>query len=240
MTFRRALVAASFFALSLPALAGEAEVRKAIGNILRDEGAIVSIQKAGYGGMYEVVMSNGDIVYVDDKGTYLLSGQLIDLKSKKNVTAARESELNRIKLADLPLNQAVKQVRGNGKRTLVTFEDPNCGYCKKLAKDLKELKDTTIYTFMIPILAADSMDKSRNIWCAKDKAAAWNDWMVEGKNPADAQCDNPIAKNAEMARRYRITGTPTMFLVDGNRLGGYLQLAELDRRITEAEAKSGK
>ncbi|MDP5238187.1 DsbC family protein [Uliginosibacterium sp. 31-16] len=235
-------MAASIAALSLPALAGEAEVRKALGNIMREEGKIVSLQKVSYGNLYEVVLSNGDLVYVDDKGSFLLMGQIVDLKTKKNVTAARESELSRVNIAELPLNQAVKQVRGSGKRTLITFEDPNCSYCKKLAKELKDLKDTTIYTFMIPILTPDSMDKSRNIWCAKDRAASWNDWMTENKAPVDAQCDNPITKNAEMARKYRITGTPTMFLADGSRLGGYLPPAELEKAISEAEskAKTGK
>ncbi|GAB2898660.1 DsbC family protein [Uliginosibacterium flavum] len=239
-SIRRAFVAASILAISLPALAGEAEVRKGIASIMREEGKIVSLQKVPYGNLYEVVLSNGDLVYADDKGTFLLTGQIIDLKNKKNVTAAREAELSRVNVADLPLKQAVKQVRGTGKRILVTFEDPNCGYCKKLAKELKGVKDTTIYTFMIPILSPDSMDKSRNIWCAKDRAASWNDWMTENKMPADAQCDNPIAKNAEMARKYRISGTPTMFLADGSRLGGYLPPDQLDKAINEAEAKVGK
>lgn len=128
-------------------------------------------------------------------------------------------------------------MRGNGKRILVTFEDPNCGYCKKLAKDVVNLKDTTIYTFMIPILAADSADKSKAIWCAPDRAKAWNDWMVDNKVPTGAgTCENPIAKNAELAHKLRVSGTPTMFLTDGNRLGGYVALAELDKAINEAGA----
>ncbi len=238
--FRRALLAACTLALSLPVLAGEAEVRKAVGNILRQEGSITSLQKVPYGDLYEVLLSNGDLVYVDGKGAFLVSGQLIDLKNKKNITAAREAELSRVDIAELPLKQAIKQVRGNGKRTLVTFEDANCGYCKKLAKDLKDVKDTTIYTFLIPILSPDSMDKARNIWCAADREKAWNDWMVDGKSAAEAKCDHPTQKNAEMARKYRITGTPTMFLADGSRIGGYVQLADLDRQISEAEARVKK
>lgn len=234
---RQAILAACTFAVAAPVLAGEAEVRKAVQGILREEGAITSLQKLPYGGLYEVVLSNGDIVYVDDKGGYLLSGSLIDLKSRKNLTAAREAELSRIDIAQLPLDQAIRQVRGNGKRTLITFEDANCGYCKKLATDLKELKDTTIYTFMIPILSPDSLDKGRSIWCAKDRAASWNAWMVDGKAPAQANCDSPLQKNGEMARKYRVNGTPTMFLADGTRIGGYVQLAELERMLGEAEAK---
>lgn len=239
-TFRRAFLAASALALSLPAFAGEAEVRKAVGSILRDQGSVVSLQKVPLGNLYEVLLSNGDLVYVDDKGSYLMSGSLIDIKNKKNLTAEREAELSRVNVAELPLNQAVKQVRGNGKRILVTFEDANCGYCKKLAKDLKDVKDATIYTFMIPILSPDSLDKGRNIWCAKDRAEAWNDWMVDGKAPATANCDAPIQKNGDMARKYRITGTPTMFLADGSRIGGYVPPAELDRAMNEAESRARK
>lgn len=239
-SLQRVALAALALVMSAAALAGEAEVRKAVSGILRDEGSIASLSKVPYGGLYEVVLSNGDLVYVDDKGSYLMSGNLIDLKSKRNVTAEREAELSRVNVAELPLSQAIKQVRGNGKRTLITFEDANCGYCKKLAKDLQGVKDTTVYVFMIPMLSPDSGDKGRNIWCAKDRVAVWNDWMTDGKVPAEARCDNPLQKNAELARKYRITGTPTMFLADGSRLGGYVQPAELDRMMNEAEARAKK
>jgi len=215
----------------------EADIRKAVEQIVTTAGAIDSVRKSGYGNFYEVVLSNSDVLYVDPTGSFLISGALIDIKAKKNVTAARISELQRIDFSELPLANAIKQVRGNGKRVLVTFEDPNCGYCKKLAKDVVNLKDTTIYTFMIPILAADSADKSKAIWCAQDKAKAWNDWMVDNKAPASpGNCENPIAKNAELAHKLRVSGTPTMFLTDGNRLGGYVALAELDKAINEAGA----
>lgn len=215
----------------------EAEVRKAVEQVVTEPGAIESVHKTAYGNFYEAVLSNGDIVYVDPTGTFLISGSLIDIKAKKNVTAARVNELQRIDFSELPLANAVKQVRGNGKRVLVTFEDPNCSFCKKLAKDMVNLKDTTIYTFLIPILAPDSADKSKAIWCAADRAKAWSEWMVDGKVPAGAgTCDNPIAKNSELAHKLRISGTPTMFLADGNRLGGYVALAELDKAINDATA----
>ncbi|MDB5799630.1 MAG: thiol:disulfide interchange protein [Rhodocyclales bacterium] len=214
----------------------ETEIRKALEQIIDTPGAIQSVHKTSYGNFYEGVLANGDIVYIDPTGAFLISGSLIDIKARKNVTSARLNELQRIDFSDLPLANAIKQVRGNGKRMLVTFEDPNCSYCKKLAKDMISLKDTTIYTFMIPILAPDSADKSRAIWCASDRAKAWNDWMVDGKLPTTATCDNPIAKNADLAHKLRISGTPTMFLIDGNRLGGYMALAELDKAINDAGA----
>lgn len=233
---RRILPLACLAVLSLPAFAGEAEIRKALSSVLRDEGKVTSVQKTPYGNLYEVVLSTGEIAYADASGSFLIGGgQLIDVKSRRNVTAEREKLLNRVNIADLPLSQAIKQVRGNGKRTLITFEDPNCGFCKKLAKDMKDLKDTTIYTFLIPILSPDSADKARNIWCSGDKARAWNDWMLEGKAPADAQCDNPLMKNTALAQKYHITGTPTLFFADGNRNGGYMPLADLDKALTDGE-----
>lgn len=240
VSLRRAFAAVALMALALPAMAGEAEVRRAVSGLMGADGKIASVQKTPFASLFEVVLESGEIVYVESNGAYMLSGTLIDVRGRRNLTAAREAELNRINVADLPLDQAIKQVRGKGTRVLVTFEDPNCSFCKKLARDLKELKDSTIYTFMIPILSPDSLDKGRNIWCAKDKAEAWNDWMVDGKAPATANCDAPIQKNGDMARKYRITGTPTMFLADGSRIGGYVPPAELDRAMNEAESRARK
>lgn len=224
--------------------ASEADVRKAL-ETMTPPGAIESIRKAGYGGFYEVVLSNGEIVYVDDTASFFFTGSLIDIANRKDVTEARNAELSRINFAELPLNQAIKVVHGNGKRVVATFEDPNCVFCKKLAKELKGLNDTTIYTFLIPILGGDSPDKTRNIWCATDPAKTWTDWMQEGKAPANvaAKCDTgSIDKNLAMARKYRVNGTPTIFLADGTRLGGYVPLDRLEKAMTDASdaAKQAK
>jgi thiol:disulfide interchange protein DsbC len=145
------------------------------------------------------------------------------------------AQLSAIDFGVLPLEQAIKQVRGNGKRVLVSFEDPNCGYCKRLGKELAQMKDVTIYTFLYPILSPDSHEKSRNIWCAKDKARAWNDWILDGKVPAAASCDSStIDRNIALGQKLRINGTPTMFLADGRRLGGYVPAATLEQALTEA------
>lgn len=222
---------------ALTAKAGEAEVRKGVDSIMSMPGAIQEINKLPYNNFYEVLLKSGQILYVDASGKFFFSGNLIDVTKKEDVTARRENERSKVNIAELPLSQAIKQVRGNGKRTVVTFEDVNCGYCKKLAKDLKDLKDATIYTFMIAILAPDSETKARNIWCSADKAKAWNDWMVDGKEPpAVAKCDDPVAKNMELAARYNIHGTPTIYLADGNRAGGgYLSPAKLEEAMARVE-----
>lgn len=246
----RALLAAVSVAVCMPAAMADAkkpltpqeqEIRKAVEQVVSNPDAIDSVVKTSYGNFYEVVLSNGDILYVEPNGGFLISGTLVDIKAKKNVTAERMKELSQINFADLPLANAIKQVKGNGKRVLVTFEDPNCSYCKKLARDLVSLKDTTIYTFLTPILAEDSKKKSEAIWCAPDRAKAWNDWMVDNKMPLGTKaCDTPLAKNMDLQKRFRINGTPTMFLADGSRLGGYVPPAELERSIAEATDKVAK
>ncbi|MDQ8023688.1 MAG: DsbC family protein [Moraxellaceae bacterium] len=218
----------------------EATVRQAVAGMLPQGVEITQVNKTTYGGLYEVVLASGEVLYSDAAGSFFVVGTLYDMKTRANVTQARINEINRINFSDLPLTQAIKQVRGNGKRVLATFEDPNCGYCKKLAKDLTEMDNVTIYTFMVPILSPDSNDKSKNIWCAPNRSKAWNDWMVENKVPPKAECNDPIAKNSELGKKLRVSGTPTMYLADGSRIGGYVPTSELDRMMNDAEANKAK
>jgi thiol:disulfide interchange protein DsbC len=164
---RKLLPLALAATMSLPTLADEAAViKKAVETKLAR--TVTSVTKTPYLGLYEVYV-DGQIVYTDEKVSALLVGSLIDGKTMKNVTDERMQKLTAIKFSDLPLALAVKQVRGDGKRVFATFEDPNCGYCKKLAKDLAKLDNVTIYTFLYPILSPDSLEKSNQIWCAADK-----------------------------------------------------------------------
>lgn len=187
-------------------------------------------------GLYEVVIGS-DIYYTDEKVAYVIQGSLVEVKTRNNLTEERINKLLAVKIADLPLDLAVKQVRGNGKALLVTFEDPNCGYCKRLAKDLTKLDNATIYTFLYPILSPDSADKSKAIWCAKDRAKVWNDWMIDGKTPPAAECDAPIRKLVELGQRHRVTGTPTLIFADGSRAPGALPLAAIQERLGKTDGK---
>jgi thiol:disulfide interchange protein DsbC len=129
-------------------------------------------------------------------------------------------------------------VKGKGTRVIATFEDPNCGYCKRLGKELVGMDDVTIYTFLYPILSPDSTAKSNNIWCAKDKVQAWNGWIVDGKEPAASDCDaSAVARNVELGQKLRISGTPTIFLADGTRIGGYVPAAELELALEGVKTK---
>lgn len=216
--------------------ADEADVKKAVESILGKNAKVESVRKAGVMGLYEVIVG-GEIAYVDEKAAYLIFGNIVDVKSRRDITEERKNKLSQIKFSDLPLDLAIKQVKGNGKRIIATFEDPNCGYCKRLAKEISKMDDITVYTFLMPILSPDSVDKSQNIWCASDRVKAWNDWMVGGTAPASAKCDSSaVQKSLAFGQKLNVRGTPTIFFADGSRMPGYVPAAQLEQAI----AKAGK
>ena len=232
---RKLLPLALAATMSLPTLADEAAViKKAVETKLAR--TVTSVTKTPYLGLYEVYV-DGQIVYTDEKVSALLIGALVDGKTMKNVTDERMQKLTAIKFADLPLALAVKQVRGDGKRVFATFEDPNCGYCKKLAKDIAKLENVTIYTFLYPILSPDSLEKSNQIWCAPDRAKAWNEWMIDGKAPGGkGDCDTTaVKKTIEMGRKLAITGTPTIFFADGERIPGAIPIAKIEQKLAQTK-----
>lgn len=217
------------------AMADEADIRKVMEAKLGTK--VEGVAKSGYLGLYEVY-ADGTIFYTDEKvSAIVVGGQLIDAKTMKNVTDERMRKLTAIRFGDLPLERAIKQVRGDGKRVLATFEDPNCGYCKRLAKELQKLDNVTVYTFLLPILSEDSVRKSRQIWCAPDRAKAWNDWMVDGKAPAGREdCDtSAITKNQDFGRKLNISGTPTLFFGDGERIPGAVPLARIEQKLNQVK-----
>ncbi|MDR2092809.1 MAG: DsbC family protein [Azoarcus sp.] len=224
------------------ASADEAAVRKKFEAFANAPVPIVeSVTRIPQGKLYEILLINGDLYYTDEAVSFLLEGSIIDTKTRRNITLARLEKLASIDFKSLPLEQAVKRVNGNGKRILATFEDPHCGFCKKLGQELQKVKDVTIYTFLYPILSPDSESMSRHIWCAKDKAAAWVDWVVENKTPPTAKCDSAvIERNVELGRKLRITGTPTLFFADGSRAGGYLDADALEQRLEAGTVKADK
>ena len=233
MTFFRAL-ALSVFALAIsPVFAQEATIRKSLTERLPNLPKIAEISKTPMNGLYEVRMGS-DIMYSDADGSFLIQGTLIDVKQKRNLTEERIDKLSAIAFDQLPLKNAFTQVRGNGKRKLVVFADPNCGYCKRFEKDLQKLDNVTIHHLLYPILGEDSKTKSRNIWCAKDKAKTWNDWMLNGTTPVNANCDTAaVDANVEFGKKQRITGTPTLFFADGTRVPGAVPIAQVEKLLTD-------
>lgn len=236
-----AAACAAILTASTLAHGAEADVKKKVEAILGDNAHVDSVRKAGALGLYEVVLG-GEIFYTDEKVSHFVLGQIVDPKTRKNLTQERLNAMSAIKFSDLPLDLAIKQVKGNGgngKRTIATFEDPNCTYCKKLARELQGVTDITIYTFVYPILSQDSHDKSKAIWCAPDRAKAWNDYMLNGTVPAgEAKCDTAgLDAIMNTAQKLRVRGTPAIFLADGTRVPGFMEKAQLDQAMAQAAAK---
>ncbi|MEB0110590.1 DsbC family protein [Variovorax sp. RTB1] len=222
---------------SFNALAGEAEIRKNLAARIPQFAKIDEVSKSPMSGVYEVRINGAEIFYTDEQGNYLLQGNLIDVKARKNLTEARVEKLSEVAFDKLPVNDAFKIVRGNGKRKLAVFEDPNCGYCKHFERDLKTVDNVTVYLFLYPVLGADSTAKARNIWCAKDKAKSWNDWMSSEVRPDAASTDCDVAavqRNVEFGRKYNITGTPTLIFSDGSRAPGAIPAAQVEQKLSAA------
>lgn len=221
--------------------ADEADVKKAVGPVLEQlfgPGVKAdAVRKTNALNLYEIQIGS-DILYTDEKATYLFNGDILDVKAKKNLTEERKQKLSQVKFSDLPLDLAIKQVKGNGKRVLVTFEDPNCSYCRKLAKELQSVSDVTVYTYLYPILSPDSTEKSKNIWCAADRVKAWNDLMIDGKLPASANCSHPTEKVVALGRKLNIKGTPAMIFADGSRVPGYMPAAMLEKALDKGGASA--
>lgn len=216
----------------------EDTIKAAVESTLGAGAKVEGVTKTPYLGLYEVRVG-GEILYTDEKANYLILGEILDAKTRQNITQARVNQLSAINFAELPLDVAIKQVRGNGKRVIATFEDPNCGYCKKLAKEIAKLDNVTVYVFLYPILSPDSLEKSKQIWCSSDRAKAWNDWMVDGKAPSGkGDCDTAaVQKTIETGRKLAINGTPTIFFADGERIPGAVPLARIEEKLAQTKGK---
>jgi thiol:disulfide interchange protein DsbC len=196
------------------------------------------VNKSPMGGLYEIRVGGNEIFYTDAEGNFLIQGNLIDTRQRRNLTEERVDKLNAVAFDALPLKDAFTIVRGNGKRKLAVFEDPNCGYCKQFERELQKVSDVTVYMFLYPILSRDSADKSRNVWCAKDRGKAWQDLMLRDQPAAAARCDgSALVRNIEFGKKYRITGTPTLIFADGARVPGAVSAQQLEKQLGEAKVR---
>lgn len=231
MIKKTSLMLALGLMLPFMAQAQEATIRKNLAERIPAFTQIDEVSQTPMPGLYEVRVGN-EVLYTDAEGNYLLQGSLLDTRNRKNLTDERIEKLTAINFKDLPLKNAFTITRGNGKRQLAVFEDPNCGYCKRFEKDLQKINNVTVHLFLIPILGADSEEKSRNIWCSKDKAKAWNDWMLSDNLPKAASCNtDALTANLEFAKKYRITGTPTLVFADGTRVPGAINAQQVEKLL---------
>ena len=239
MTFTKTLLALLLLWTGLGAGAQEATIRKNLGERIPQLKNIDEVSRSPLPGLFEIRVNGTDIFYTDAEGNFLIQGSLIDTRQRRNLTEERVEKLSSINFDSLPVKDAFTIVRGNGKRKLAVFEDPNCGYCKRFERDLQKVDNVTIHMFLYPILGADSGDKSRQIWCAKDPAKAWTDWMVRDQTPAQAvtaACDvAAITRNVEFGRKHKISGTPTLLFADGSRVPGAVSAAQVEKYLSDAK-----
>jgi thiol:disulfide interchange protein DsbC len=234
MTLNRIAALAAAVTLAVLATAGwaqEAAIRKNLAERIPQFQKIDEVRTTPMTGLFEVRLGS-DVYYTDAEGNFLINGHLIDTKLQRNLTEERVEKLMAIDFAALPMKDAFTIVRGNGKRKIAVFEDPNCGYCKRFERDLQKVDNVTVYMFLYPILGPDSVEKSRHIWCAKDKGKTWQDWMVREQPFQPANCDAAaVSRNLELGKKHRITGTPTLVFADGTRVPGAIGTAQVEKLL---------
>ena len=224
---------AGLLVLAGTASADEAVIRKNLADRMPQLPTIDEVSKSPVPGLWELRLGT-DILYTDDQGNYVIEGALFDTKAKVDLTKARIDKLTAIDFASLPLKDAMVQKQGNGSRKLVVFADPNCGYCKRLERDLLQVKDVTIYTFLLPVLGADSNTKSRDIWCHKEAQKTWRSWMLDGVTPPKSsdKCDTAaIERNLALGKKHRVQGTPAVVYEDGTRSPGAVPAALIEKQL---------
>lgn len=187
-------------------------------------------------GIYEVVITGNQIIYTDENAAYVMIGNLIDLEHRKNLTEQRVSDMSKIDFKELPLEKAIKEVRGNGQRVMAVFSDPDCPFCKKLEEEIAQIDNITVYTFLMPVpdLHPNAQKKAVQIWCQKERTTAWTQWMRKGKEPAAvANCDNPVADIIKLGNKYGFDGTPTLVFPNGKTISGLMLKNELEQELNK-------
>ena len=225
------------FLLSGVAIADEASLRKALQPHFPGD-KVESLKKTPYFGLYEVVVGGG-LFYTDEKASYFFSGHVIDPKTGQSLTDGRLQQIKetrRISIDSLPLELAIKAVRGNGKRRVVVFSDPNCPYCKRLEAELSKVTDVTIYTLLYPVLNG-SVATASAIWCSTDRLKAWDDFMLKGVAPTSKVCETPIDRIIQAAQKHSVSGTPTLIFADGSVAPGMIAAEMIEKKLAVMPTK---
>ena len=221
------------FFVSLSTFADEDTLREVMKNTY-PELPIKSIQKTDYNDLYEVFIGS-QIIYTNDAFDFLIvEGRVVDPKTKIDLTELRLEELSRVNFNDLPLSDAIKVVKGDGKRKIAIFSDVDCPYCKRLEKkELSNIDNITIYTFLYPLaIHPEAEEKSKKIWCAKDRAKAWNEYIFKDKLPKNSgDCKTPINKILKLGKDLGISSTPTIILSNGKRVPGAIPYKQLEEYL---------
>jgi thiol:disulfide interchange protein DsbC len=237
-----AAIAATVAVTAVARTPQENQIRQRLMERFAELKQIDEVSRSAMAGVYEVRVGT-ELYYTDAEASHLIiGGQILDTKTRRNLTEERVSKLTAIDFASLPLKDAIVWKTGSGARRIAVFSDPNCGFCKRFEQDLAKVKDLTVYTFLLPVLGDDSNEKSRAIWCAADRTAVWRDWMVDGMPPPRLDgkgCDTPIDRNLALGKKHQVRGTPAIVFEDGVRVPGMLSAAQLEKQL-ERQAQPGK
>ncbi len=220
------------YLLSSAAHADEASLKKSLEAYFPNE-KIEILKKTPFLELYEVVIGD-QLFYVDEKVNYIFTGHIFDLKTEKNITEERLQEImnaRRVDIYSLPLGLAIKEVKGSGKRKLVIFSDPNCGYCKRLEKELVNVTNVTIYTLLYPILNG-SKEVAKTIWCSDDRLKTWNNFMLKAIRPTETNCKTPIDTFLQIGKEYGFMSTPTIIFADGTVVSGMMSAEMIEKKLS--------
>jgi thiol:disulfide interchange protein DsbC len=239
-SWRRQLftLAASALFVAVPGFAADeaqiaATIRSTLAKRLPNLAPIDEITRSPLPGLWELRLGS-QVVYSDAQGSFIIEGEILDTSRHVNLTRERIEKLTAFDFVKLPLKDAVVWKRGTGARKLVVFADPNCGYCRKLERDLNTVPNITVFTFLVPILGGDSPERARDIWCAKDSGKAWRDWMLDGTAPpaATRKCDTAaLSRNVVLGEKHGVTGTPSLVFENSERVPGVLSNEELEKKF---------
>jgi len=238
----RRVIALIGFLVATSVCANEAQIRKVLEPKLGG-GRIEGVQPAPIAGLFEVRVRSAEggvqVIYTDASATHVIVGRIIEARTDRDLTEERKRKLNAVKFESLPLDQAVKIQRGNGKRVLAMFSDPYCPACRQFERALAQIDDITVYVFMYPVLRPENADHSRAVWCSPDRAKAWLE-LAAAPRPkvpeAAASCPNPVDKLLDTGRKLGVNSTPTLFLANGERLTGGLAAADLKELLDQTVA----
>jgi thiol:disulfide interchange protein DsbC len=240
------LAASSALLLAAPGYAAsdasvEATIRSTLAKRLPNLPRIDEVTRSPIAGLWELRLGS-QLIYSDAQGSFVIEGEIMDTARNANLTRERIEKLTAFDFAKLPLADAVVWKRGTGARKLVVFADPNCGYCRKLERDLTAVRDITVFTFIVPILGGDPPRMSRDIWCARDSGKAWRDWMVDGTLPpaATLPCDSAaLSRNLALGEKHGVTGTPSLVFENSERVPGVISNEDLEKKFAQLAGRKG-
>jgi thiol:disulfide interchange protein DsbC len=192
---------------------------------------IREIRKTPLPGIYEVSFG-GRLFYTDETLSHLIIGNIIEAATNRNLTDLRLRQLTAIDVKQLPLDQAIKSVKGDGRRTLYVFSDPLCPFCGQLEQELQKVSNVTVYTFLTPVdqMRPGSRTRALEIWCSSDRTRAWEEWMLKQVQPrSKPSCRNPIDQVIKLSEKLGFQVTPTLVFSDGAVLSGMVPAAQIEK-----------